>query len=46
MLELKSILSKILRHFEISVPKDSPPMAVCGAVLAPSNGVHIYVQKR
>lgn len=46
MLEMKSVLSKILRNFKISVADDYEPVLIAQLVLLPENGLIVNFQKR
>lgn len=44
--EMKSIISKVLRYFEISVPSDYEPRLIAELVLRPENGMKLNFKKR
>lgn len=48
MLELKSVLAKILRHFEISLDPDSvaEPALTAELILVPESKIHFHLQPR
>lgn len=46
MLEMKSLLSKVLRHYAIKVPAYYEPNIVFQLVLSPLNGVVLEFEKR
>ena len=46
MLEMKSTISKVLRHFEIALADGYEPTLVYAIILKPSNGVKIRLSPR
>lgn len=46
MLEIKSTISKLLRHFELSVEKGYELRLYLEMVLKSENGVHIHFKDR
>lgn len=48
MLEMKCILSKVLRNFEISLAKDSETEPILSAelVLRPENAINFHLKRR
>lgn len=46
LLEMKSVISKLLRHFELSVPSNYEPVLVAELVLRPENGLKLNLRKR
>lgn len=46
MLEMKSILSKVLRNYEMKLGKDFEPSLVAEIILRPSNGIVVHLTKR
>ncbi len=46
MLEMKSTLSKVLRHYEISTPKDFKPIDILEVIVKSQNGVQLFIKNR
>jgi cytochrome P450 family 4 len=46
MLEMKSIISKMLRNFEITLAEGFEPTLVYAIILKPSNGIKIKLSPR
>lgn len=47
ILELKSLISKVLRHFEISVDKSyTQPILIAELILRPENGILLNLKSR
>lgn len=46
MLEMKSIVSKVLRKFELSLPENYEPILIAEMILRPENGLMIKFNRR
>ncbi|CRK92923.1 CLUMA_CG006516, isoform A [Clunio marinus] len=46
MLEMKTVISKILRHYKLSVANDFKPVLLAELVLRSENGILLNIQKR
>lgn len=48
MLELKSMVSKVIRHFKLSLPRDKvrDPVLVAELILRPDNGIWLEIEPR
>lgn len=46
LLEMKSTVSKLLRHYEISVPKDFEPIDILEVIVKSKNGVQLKIKER
>jgi cytochrome P450 family 4 len=46
MLEMKSVVSKVLRHFAIELAVDYEPVLIFEIILRPENGVMLKMNKR
>lgn len=46
ILEMKSIISKMLRNYEMKVAKDFEPSLVAEMILRPSNGIKLKLSPR
>lgn len=46
MLEMKSVISKTLKHFEISVAPNYEPVLIAELVLRPENGIMLKFRER
>ena len=46
MLELKSVISKVLRHFELSVGENYEPTLVAEMILRSTNGIILKITPR
>lgn len=46
MLEMKSTISRTLRHFKLSVEKSYVPVLESEIILRPENGVKLHLNER
>ena len=46
MLEMKTTVSKVLRHFELSVMPGFEPVAISELILRPENGIWLQLKER
>lgn len=47
MLELKSVVAKVLRHYEIELPKNNvEPAVVAELILRPQSGIQLKIKLR
>jgi hypothetical protein len=48
MLELKSMVSKVIRHFKLTLPQDKArePILIAEMILRPENGIWLETEPR
>jgi cytochrome P450 family 4 len=46
MLEMKSLITKVLRHFELEVGRNFVPTLAAELILRPTNGIRLRIKRR